>query len=52
MQNFVKQRVFLSLQNTGWVLKMGIKTSYYVNVTTIMFLMSGDLTGLCLYIPI
>ena len=22
----------------------------YVNVTTIMFLMSGDLTGLCLYI--
>ena len=22
-----------------------------VNVTTIMFLMSGDLTGLCLYIP-
>ena len=21
----------------------------YVNVTTIMFLMSGDLTGLCLY---
>ena len=25
-------------------------TEIYVNVTTIMFLMSGDLTGLCLYI--
>ena len=30
-----------------WILAKVLKN---VNVTTIMFLMSGDLTGLCLYI--
>ena len=32
-----------------WILAKVLKN---VNVTTIMFLMSGDLTGLCLYIHV
>ena len=39
----------MDVHTPGWVKQTQLKGGAYVNVTIITFLMSGGLTGLCLY---